>query len=277
MRAAIRIPPRRIRRLGEADARAMLDLAREAMVTRSRDLYTFTAANLGDACLVDCGDGLEFFCIGVEPEQRLLLDAVYGLLTLRNGVPIGYALFSALWRSSEVAYNVFETFRGGESAWVYGRCSPPSTRCAAPNVHDRSVPARAREPRGPRVRRVVVLLQARVPAAGSRGGGAGRPRGRSRPPETWLPHKLGDAARTGARESLPGGGPSRRDVIGAIPVECDRPEGDARDGRALRFRSRVGDGGDSQTTRRGAWAAWRGGGCPRERACSGSAGRRLSR
>jgi hypothetical protein len=36
-------------------------------------------------------------------------------------VPIGYALFSALWRSSEVAYNVFESFRGGESAWVYGR------------------------------------------------------------------------------------------------------------------------------------------------------------
>jgi hypothetical protein len=91
------------------------------MVTRARDLYTFTAANLKDARLVDCGNGLEFFCVGVQPGQRLLLDAVYGILTLRNGVPIGYALFSALWRSSEVAYNVFESFRGGESAWVYGR------------------------------------------------------------------------------------------------------------------------------------------------------------
>ncbi len=114
-------PPRRISRIGERRALALLDLARESMVTRERDLYTFTAANPKDACLVDCGDGLEFFCIGVDPEQRLLLDAVYGILTLRNGVPIGYALFSALWRSSEVAYNVFESFRGGESAWVYGR------------------------------------------------------------------------------------------------------------------------------------------------------------
>ncbi len=113
--------PKRIRRIGGRQAKDLLDLAREAMVTRARDLYTFTAANVKDACLVDCGDGLEFFCIGVEPEQRLLLDAVYGILTIRNGVPIGYALFSALWRSSEVAYNVFETFRGGESAWVYGR------------------------------------------------------------------------------------------------------------------------------------------------------------
>jgi hypothetical protein len=119
--AGIAEPPRRIRRLGERRAAELLDLAREAMVTRARDLYTFTAANLKDACLVDCGDGLEFYCVGVNVEQRLLLDAVYGLLTLRNGVPIGYALFSALWRSSEVAYNVFETFRGGESAWIYGR------------------------------------------------------------------------------------------------------------------------------------------------------------
>jgi hypothetical protein len=114
-------PPKRILRLGERRAQGLLDLAREAMVTRARDLYTFTAANLKDACLVDCGDGLEFFCVGVDPEQRLLLDAVYGILTLRNGVPIGYALFSALWKSSEVAYNVFESFRGGESAWIYGR------------------------------------------------------------------------------------------------------------------------------------------------------------
>ena len=119
--AEIMRPPKRIRRIGERQARMLLDLARESMVTRARDLYTFTAANPNDACLVDCGDGLEFFCIGVDPEQRLLLDAVYGILTLRNGVPIGYALFSALWRSSEVAYNVFESFRGGESAWVYGR------------------------------------------------------------------------------------------------------------------------------------------------------------
>ncbi len=114
-------PPRRIDWLSERRARVFLDLARESMVTRSRDLHTFTAANARDARLIDCGGGLEFFCIGVEPEQRLLLDAVYGILTLRNGVPIGYALFSALWRSTEVAYNVFESYRGGESAWVYGR------------------------------------------------------------------------------------------------------------------------------------------------------------
>jgi hypothetical protein len=40
---------------------------------------------------------------------------------LRNGVPVGYVLASALFGSAEIAFNVFETFRGGDSAWVYGR------------------------------------------------------------------------------------------------------------------------------------------------------------
>jgi hypothetical protein len=50
-----------------------------------------------------------------------MLESVYGMLTLKNGVPIGYVLASGLLGSSEVMYNVFETFRGGESARIYGR------------------------------------------------------------------------------------------------------------------------------------------------------------
>ena len=65
--------------------------------------------------------GIAFAAIGVVPERRLLLESVYGFLTLKNGVPIGYVLTSALFSSSEIAYNVFETFRGGESGLVYGK------------------------------------------------------------------------------------------------------------------------------------------------------------
>jgi len=36
-------------------------------------------------------------------------------------VPIGYVLTGALFGSCEVAYNVFETYRGAEAAAVYGR------------------------------------------------------------------------------------------------------------------------------------------------------------
>src|SRR4029077_13985236 len=100
---------------------ALIDLAREAMVTRSRDLDVFCWGDPRDVRLVDAGGGLQCACIGFRPDRRLLLEAVYGFLTLKNGVPIGYVLCSALFGSSEIAYNVFETFRGAEAARVYGR------------------------------------------------------------------------------------------------------------------------------------------------------------
>ena len=116
-----RRPPRAIRALGPRDGARYIDLAREAMVTRSRDLDAFEGASPLDARMVDCGAGLAFVCLGVAPEQRLLLEAVYGFLALQNGVPVGYALASALLRSSEIAFNIFETFRGAEAAYAYAR------------------------------------------------------------------------------------------------------------------------------------------------------------
>jgi hypothetical protein len=121
LRAELSRPPLSVRDLPPAEGRRFADMASEAMVTRSRDLDAFAYADPRDARLVDCGDGLAFACIGVRPERRLLLESVYGFLTLRNGVPTGYVLTSALFGSAEIAYNVFETYRGGEAGAVYGR------------------------------------------------------------------------------------------------------------------------------------------------------------
>ena len=118
---AVHDPPRHVADVQRRDAERLIDLARESMVTRKRDLYSFAAADARDVRMIDGGDGLEFACFGVRPEQRLLLEGVYSFLMLQNGVPIGYALASALWRSSEIAFNMFDTYRGGEAGWVYGR------------------------------------------------------------------------------------------------------------------------------------------------------------
>ncbi|MBM4059746.1 MAG: hypothetical protein FJ265_01420 [Planctomycetes bacterium] len=105
----------------EAQGAEIVALAREAMVLRQRDLDAFAYGDPKDVRIFDCGEGLEFAVIGVLPERRLLLEAVYAYLTLKNGVPIGYVLTSGLFGSSEVAYNVFDTWRGGEAGHVYGR------------------------------------------------------------------------------------------------------------------------------------------------------------
>ncbi|MFH0945040.1 MAG: hypothetical protein V2A76_07565, partial [Planctomycetota bacterium] len=50
-----------------------------------------------------------------------VLETTYGFLTLKNGVPIGYVLLTTIFGCTEVAYNVFESFRGGEAARVFGK------------------------------------------------------------------------------------------------------------------------------------------------------------
>ena len=114
-------PPLSVRTVTRREADRLLDMSREAMVTRSRDLDAFAYGSRDDVRVVDCGEGLELAAIGTIPERRLLLEAVYGFLTLKNGVPIGYVLNSALYGSAEIAYNVFDTYRGAEAAPVYGR------------------------------------------------------------------------------------------------------------------------------------------------------------
>jgi hypothetical protein len=114
-------PPVAIRDLNERDGQEMIDLALASMVTRQRDLDVFAHGDSRDVRVFEYGEGLAFACIGVKPERRLMLEGVYGFLTLKNRVPIGYVLVASLFGSAEVAYNVFETFRGAEAAHVYAR------------------------------------------------------------------------------------------------------------------------------------------------------------
>jgi len=121
LRAELAHPPRRVRRLSPTDGDTLVELARGAMVTRARSLEAFSFADARDAWLVDDGDGLAFGFAGVIPERRHALASTYGSLTLRNGVPIGYAQADIVGASAALSFNTFETFRGGEAAYTFAR------------------------------------------------------------------------------------------------------------------------------------------------------------
>ncbi len=121
LKKTIGIKPQRVRKLSPAEGRVLVEMAREAMVTRSRDLEVFMHGDERDVVMYDWEDGLQFAAIGCKPARRILLEGVYGFLTLKNGVPMGYVLASGLYGSSEIAYNVFDTYRGGEAGHVFGR------------------------------------------------------------------------------------------------------------------------------------------------------------
>jgi len=61
---AISEEPRSVRRVPVREGRVYVDLAREAMVTRSRDLDAFSQADPRDVFVVDYGGGLQFAGMG---------------------------------------------------------------------------------------------------------------------------------------------------------------------------------------------------------------------
>lgn len=120
LRRAVKDAPR-IRKLAPRAGARLVDLARGAMSVRHRELEAFDYADPRDAWVAEAGRGLLITVVGMRPERRLLPEALYAGLYIKNGVPIGYWLASALFGSSEMAYNVFSTYRQGESSWMYGR------------------------------------------------------------------------------------------------------------------------------------------------------------
>lgn len=121
LREQIALAPRAVRALSAREGARLLDLARGAMVTRSRDLDAFAYGDPRDVRIIEDGDGLAFMVNGVLPGRRAVLAGTYGYLTLHNGVPIGYGDLIFFGRSAAVAFNTFETYRGGEAAWTFAR------------------------------------------------------------------------------------------------------------------------------------------------------------
>ena len=121
LRAEMNRPPRAVRALPPRAGARLVELARGAMITRQRDLDAFAYGDPRDVRIADDGDGLAFVLVGMLPERRTILPAVYGILSLQNGVPIGYAQVDVIAGCAAFSFNTFPTFRGGETAHTFAR------------------------------------------------------------------------------------------------------------------------------------------------------------
>ncbi|MEO8134748.1 MAG: hypothetical protein ABI831_12310 [Betaproteobacteria bacterium] len=121
LRAEIVRSPLAVRPVSEREGARVIELARGAMVTRARDLDAFAYGDPRDVRIVDDGAGFGFAVIGTVPERRTLIPAIYGYVGLKNGVPVSYGEVFAVGRFASITFNVFETFRGGEAARIFGR------------------------------------------------------------------------------------------------------------------------------------------------------------
>ena len=112
----IRRAPRRVWRASLREGRQWLDLARGAMVARSRDLDAFAYGDPLSVRIIDDDAGLAFVLNDVVPERRARVESPIGVLTLKNGVPVGYLDIGVSGRHAEIAFNTFPAFRNGDAA-----------------------------------------------------------------------------------------------------------------------------------------------------------------
>jgi len=109
----------RVENVNRRQAIRWVDLAKSAMVARSRDLDAFAYASADDVMRVQCRHGIQIVLIGMLPVKRYLLECEYGYLMLRNGVVVGYGTGTGLFGSCQIAFNLFPTFRGAETTQLY--------------------------------------------------------------------------------------------------------------------------------------------------------------
>ena len=114
-------PPLPVARLSRPEARKLLDFILDTSAMRYRELYGFTHPDERRVFRADAGRGVQIVFFGVHPDWRLPLRFYLSGMFFKNGVPAGYVEVLSLCERAEVGFNLYYTFREGESAWLYAR------------------------------------------------------------------------------------------------------------------------------------------------------------
>lgn len=108
--------PSPLRRARAAEVKAVTVAA---LAARGREVHAMRYANVDEIYFIDLGENVQLAVLGVEPAQRLSLEANYGYMLFAGGVPVGYGGVSPLFAQGNTGINIFEEFRGSEAAMLF--------------------------------------------------------------------------------------------------------------------------------------------------------------
>lgn len=121
LRKELLAPSPKLEKLSVQAGRKALDLAREASTIRYRELYGFTHGDPAYVYTADLGRGVQLVLNGLPADKRLPLRAYHAAMIYKSGVPVGYFEGLSLFERMESGFNLYYTFRDGETAWLYAR------------------------------------------------------------------------------------------------------------------------------------------------------------
>jgi hypothetical protein len=110
-----------LKKLSRQRGAEVVELIREVMLVRYRELYGTTLGDPNSVVRANVGRGVTIYLWNLPADRRLPLRAYVAGVTLKNGVPINYIEAIGLCEWMEVGFNTFYTFRGGEAGWIYAQ------------------------------------------------------------------------------------------------------------------------------------------------------------
>jgi hypothetical protein len=102
-------------------ARELIDIARGVLAVRRREADPVTYANPREVTLFSLDRGIDIALFGLAPARRLPIESYFGYVAARNRVPIAYGGGWVMDRRAEIGVHLFDSFRGGESAYLFGQ------------------------------------------------------------------------------------------------------------------------------------------------------------
>lgn len=120
-RREIEKPSPPLTKLSATEGKSILDMTRAASTVRYRELYGFTHGDPRRVFKVNIGRGTVLYITELPPDKRLPLRAYHSAMIFKNHVPVGYFEGLSFFERMESGFNLYYTFREGETAWLYAQ------------------------------------------------------------------------------------------------------------------------------------------------------------
>lgn len=121
LREEIMRPVPREMRVSKVEAGRLMDVVRSALAVRERETDAATYTQLAEVRRWRLEHGFDVVMYGMSPERRLPIESFYGFLLAKNGIPLGYGGGWVFFDRCEIGVNIFDSFRGGESAYGFAQ------------------------------------------------------------------------------------------------------------------------------------------------------------
>lgn len=115
----IRTPLPRPKKLDQTEKELILRSARASLFLLNRETDTITYTNENEMLFFELERGIQIALFGLIPERRLPFETYIGYMAFKNGVPVAYGGAWPFQRIARIGLNIYEPYRGGESAFLF--------------------------------------------------------------------------------------------------------------------------------------------------------------